>query len=106
MREFPHFDEAYAKLGNDNFEIITLNTEWDQPAKASTWKMEDGKDYDWVWGRANRAMWDKYQVFVPADKRGRIPASFIIDKNGVIQDVHVGGLETDDILKVVKPLLN
>lgn len=86
-QEIPHFIELQKELKDKGFEIIGLNVDDDDtPEAIKDFGKEMGVNYDLVKGESKL-----FGEFYKVSNRDAIPQSFLIDREGRLLGVFVGG---------------
>lgn len=93
--EFPKIQQAYEKLGSDDFEILAVNS-----GQSRAHVLAIRENYH-----------STYPLLIDSDTKtatlyavAGLPSTFFVDKAGQIRKTNVGWLETDDILQTYELL--
>lgn len=100
-QEIPHFVEMADEI--EGLEIIGLSV--DQGGQSVVDKWLDANPVNYTMAMASRELYGEWQQYVPADQRGGIPFSFVIDKEGEIRHTIVGYRDKAQWEEMIKPLL-
>ncbi len=101
--EIPHFNEIYAEHKEDGLEIFGVSLDRGGESVVREWMQSNEVAYPVAMGDQATAM--GFMNLLPADQRGGIPFSFIIDREGNIAHQLVGYREKDVWLGMIAPLL-
>ena len=89
VKEIPHFNELYKEYGEKG--LVVLGVSLDRGGAQTVVDFKKNKlpiSYPIVMG--NRETGGVYQNYLPAEERGGIPFTFVIDREGVIRQHFVG----------------
>ena len=101
--EMPHLNEMQENYRDKNFEIIGLNVDDETVEQIKPFAEEMKLNYTLAW--ADDKMNDELLKF---SKFGGIPQSFLIDRNGNMRGVFVGGSKKviDKMMETVESVVN
>ena len=100
-QEIPHFVEMTKEI--EGLKIIGLSVDRGGVDVVNKWLQANPVNYTMAMSPAE--LTQEWQMFVPADMRGGIPFSFVIDKEGAIKHTVVGYREKEQWEEMIKPLL-
>ena len=116
VREIPHFN-ALAKEYKDQG-LVVLGISLDRGGKADVEKFMESNPINYRIGimfipdengkvlpdSMGTLIVEKYDSYLPEDMRGKIPFTFVIDREGYIREKYVGYRDKEVFEKVIKPL--
>jgi len=104
VKEIPHFNELAKEYEDDGLVVFGVSVDRDgAPAVEKFTKTRIPINYPLV--LYDKATYDTYQMYLPADRRGGIPFTFVIDREGNIREHYVGYRPKEEFVKAIKPLL-
>ncbi len=102
-QEIPHFNELAAERSGDGLVVIGISV--DQEGVEAVKKFKRATPIDYRVAMADKTTWVKYQSYLPADRRGAIPFTFVLDREGRIRNYYVGYRDKSVFEGAIKPLL-
>jgi thiol-disulfide isomerase/thioredoxin len=90
--EAPHLAQVYAELGGDDVIFIGLNLE-EKPEEVAAFKEKFGWEFPLVLNEDGHLT----EIYQPLG----LPTTWLIDPNGVIQDVHTGPVTADMLAQAI-----
>lgn len=104
VKEIPHFNELardYKELG-----LAVVGVSVDRGGKADVEKFIANKmKIDYPVLLSEEPTYNQYQQYLPADSRGGIPFTFVIDREGKIREHYVGYRPKEVFIAAIEPLL-
>jgi thiol-disulfide isomerase/thioredoxin len=86
--EFPYLIELYNKYSDKDFSVLAVNVD-ENSSNMSKFLTNFGKDVPF------KIIYDGAGKFPDLYKVDALPSSFVIDKNGIVQFVHIGFTKSD-----------
>jgi peroxiredoxin len=104
VKEIPHFNELAKEYKDAGLVVFGVSVDRDG-AKAVN-KFEKNKmTINYPLALFDQPTYDTYQMYLPKDRRGGIPFTFVIDREGNIREHYVGYRPKEEFVKAIKPLL-
>jgi len=103
VKEIPHFNELTKKYGGKG--LVVLGVSVDQGGLAAVNKFKAKTPVNYRIALTDEKTYGIYQNYLPADERGGIPFTFVIDKQGVIRNHYVGYRDLSVFEEAIKGLL-
>ena len=104
VKEIPHFNELYAEYGEKGLAVLGVSL--DRGGAQTVINFMENKvpiSYPVVMGDQDTG--GIFQGYLPAEERGGIPFTFIIDREGIIRQHFVGYRPKEMFVEVIEPLL-
>jgi cytochrome c biogenesis protein CcmG/thiol:disulfide interchange protein DsbE len=102
--EIPHFIELQETYGDSGLQVIGVSVDQQGWEAVRPFIQQYKINYPVVL-LTNSGIYNAYQNLLPANERGGIPFTFVIDRNGRIQHQYVGYRDKKVFEEAVKPLL-
>ncbi len=102
--EIPHFIELQETYGDSGLQVIGVSVDQQGWEAVKPFMQQYKINYPVVL-LTDSGVYNAYQNLLPANERGGIPFTFIIDKDGRIQQQYVGYRDKKVFEEAIKPLL-
>ena len=104
VKEIPHFNELAKEYEDEG--LVVFGVSVDKNGKKAVNKFEKNKmKINYPLALYDQDTYNKYQMYLPEDRRGGIPFTFVIDREGNIREHYVGYRDKDVFVKAITPLL-
>ncbi len=103
LMEIPHFIELQKEYGEKGLQVIGVSVDQEGWKAVTPFVQEQGINYPIL--LTDRSVYMAYQKLLPPGQQGGIPFTFILDKEGNVQDQIVGYREKVYFESAVKQLL-
>jgi len=102
VKEIPDFIEIQKDLGKKGLVFVGLSMD-KEIAAVRKFAKEEKVPYPLMMSPAS--VWESYQALLPQKQRGAIPATFILDRTGVVRHMFVGARDRKALEPMLLPLL-
>ncbi len=103
LLEIPHFNELALEYADSGLFVIGISI--DQGGEDAVRRFLRETPVNYLVLISENQTYILYQTYLPLDKRGKIPFTFVIDRNGYIRRYFIGCQDKQDFLQAVQPLL-
>ena len=104
VKEIPHFNELAKEYADKGLVVFGVSVDRDGASAVNKFiKNKIPINYPLV--LYNKATYETYQRYLPVDRRGGIPFTFVIDREGNIRNHYVGYRPKELFEEAIKPLL-
>ncbi len=103
VMEIPHFNELSEQYKDSG--LVVLGVSVDKDGATAVKKFKENKPINYLIMIGQENIYKTYQSYLPENKRGGIPFTFIIDKKGFIRHYYVGYREKAVFEEAIKKLI-